>query len=72
MAETARNDVGGQKRSYRCYLLIQDRIVDVRIIEGADDATTLLEADRLLQASPCGALEIWRRQHKVSTLSKAP
>ena len=72
IAGTGANDVGRQRRSYRCYLLNGDRIVSVHIIECDDDASAVLEADRVLQASTCQAVEIWQRQHQVSILSKAP
>ena len=55
---------------YRCYLLIDDRIAEARIVECASDAEALLEADRLLAASSCTAAEIWDRERQVSIISR--
>ena len=55
---------------YRCYLLNDDHIVGVEQIDGDDDAAALLEADRVLLASPYNAVEIWKGRRSVGLLSK--
>jgi hypothetical protein len=55
---------------YRCYLLDQDRISAVHVIEGEDDAAAMLEADRILAASSFTTAEVWDRERKVSIISR--
>jgi hypothetical protein len=55
---------------YRCYLLELDRIASVQFIECVNDATALLEADRILARSPFTCAEIWDRERQVSIISR--
>jgi hypothetical protein len=58
-------------RQYRCYLLDADcHISEATIIECDDDATALLEADRLLTSSAQKSVEVWDRRRKVPILSR--
>jgi hypothetical protein len=57
---------------YRCYLLDINRIAAEEMIECEDDAAALLEADRILAASPGTAAEIWDGERKVSIISRKP
>jgi hypothetical protein len=57
---------------YRCHLLDGEGIATIRVVECADDASAVLEADRILAASPYAAIEVWYRQHKISILSRKP
>jgi len=43
---------------------------EATIIECDDDATALLEADRLLASSAQKSVEVWDRSRKVSILSR--
>jgi len=56
--------------TYRCHVLDGDRIAAVEVIDCADDASALIEADRILEASHYTTVEVWCRQHKVSILSR--
>jgi hypothetical protein len=56
--------------SYRCHLLDGESTAAIQVIECADDASAVLEADRLLAASSYTAVEVWYRQHQVSILSR--
>jgi len=55
---------------YRCYLLEQDRIAAMRVIECKDDATALIEANRILEKSPCTAAEVWKLDRRVALVSR--
>jgi hypothetical protein len=55
---------------YRCYLLDQDRIAAMQVIECEDDATALLEAGRILEKSPCTAAEVWKLDRRVALVSR--
>ena len=57
-------------RSYRCYLLTEDHIIDVRVVDCETDADALLEADRILATSSCTAAEVWDRQRQVSMIAR--
>jgi hypothetical protein len=55
---------------YRCYLMQDDRIAAVQVIEGDDDEGALLEADRILASSHYAAAEVWDRSRKVWILNR--
>ena len=55
---------------YRCYLLNNERIPSMQVIECEDDAAAVIEADRILAASPCMAADIWDRDRRVSLISR--
>jgi hypothetical protein len=57
---------------YRCCLLDVDRTVAVEIVEAEDDASALLEADKILAASSCTIVEVWQGDREVSILSRKP
>jgi hypothetical protein len=54
---------------YHCYLLDQDRVTAMQVLD-CDDASALLEADRILAASPCTAPETWDRNRQASIINK--
>lgn len=55
---------------YRCYLLDMERIAAMHVIEASDDATAVLEADRILAASPSTSAEVWDCERRVSIISR--
>jgi hypothetical protein len=56
---------------YRCYLLHMGRITGApQIIAADDDAAAVLEADRILESSPCPSAELWDRNRRVSIISR--
>jgi hypothetical protein len=55
---------------YRCYLLDHDRIAAVQILECENDSAALIEAARMLIASPCTSAELWERDRKVSIVTR--
>ena len=57
---------------YRCYLIEADRIAAINVIECESQADAVLEADRLLAASPCTSAEIWDRGLQVSIINRSP
>jgi hypothetical protein len=57
-------------RSHLGYLLDNDLISAMQVIEADDDATAVLEADNILASSPCAAAEIWDRDCRVSIFSR--
>ena len=59
-------------KKYRCYLLRADRrLASLQVIECNDDATAVLEAERLLDLSPGLAVEVWDHNRKVLMMSRA-
>jgi hypothetical protein len=55
---------------YRCYLLDMERIAAMQVIEASDDAAAVLEADRILAASPSTSAEVWDCERRVSIISR--
>ena len=55
---------------YRCYLLDLDRIAAMQVLECEDNAEALLEAERILEKSPCTAAEVWKVDRRVALVSR--
>jgi hypothetical protein len=55
---------------YRCCLLDVDRTAAVELIEADDDASAVIEADKMLAASNCTTVEVWQGDREVSILSR--
>jgi hypothetical protein len=58
-------------KKYHCHLLNIDRIVGIETIQCVDDAAALIEADRILAASPYTTIEVWDGGRKISLLSRS-
>ena len=61
----------GMATKYRCYLLNGECIAAVEIVEGDEDATAVLEADRILAASNYKTAEIWDGARIVSIIGRS-
>ena len=58
-------------KRYRCYpLRANRRLASMRVIECDDDATAVLEAERLLDLSPGLVVEVWDHSRKVSMMRR--
>ena len=55
---------------YRCYLLDQNRMAAMQILECENDSAALIEAGRMLTASPFTSVEVWEGDREVSIVSR--
>jgi hypothetical protein len=56
---------------YRCYLIRDEHIAAHEIIDCDDDATAVIEADRILSATTTYTqVEVWDRARMVSFISR--
>ena len=54
-------------KTYRAYLLIDNRVVDYAQFSASDDTASIHKADEVLAASDnAAAIEIWRGERKVA------
>ena len=57
---------------YRCYLMSNNHIRSVRVLECADDAQVVVNATAVLEAHPeHDSAEIWNRQRIVARIPRA-
>ena len=56
--------------NYRCYFLNGERIAAIEAIACGDDAAAILEADKILSASPYLSIEVWAGPRQVGIVSR--
>jgi hypothetical protein len=59
-------------KHYRCYFLIGDGFRPRENIETADDATALLEAEKLILKSSFLVVEVWQQRNFIGRISIEP
>ena len=58
-------------KTYRAYLLVNNRVVDCAQFLADDDIASLRRADEILRASDHAATaEVWHGEHKLGLLDK--
>jgi hypothetical protein len=59
-------------KHYRCYFIRDDHVVAVEQLDCADDASALLRASTILNASEFLSIELWREARLIGHLSRQP